>query len=680
MKKTMHTKHVVALSFISMLLFPVSCSTAQKNISSLADTYWRNDSTGDWFIGFAEKSVIFENRVWKIAHQTEQDSSFTLTLNDGRTVYVGKPAKGMRQIAVDGGAAVSCSQITTPSMPDYPTKDTRNGFVDSNYRLGDSVTIVGWLKDMPRKMWRISGEFGLTYHDIFNSRDDKSAYAKLESDGQFTLRFPLLNTTEVFVDWKRLHISSVLEPGKTYFLLVDFKTMQCLFMGDDVRLQNELVTCQHGWISEHISQSDYGKVDAMDFKARVDGAYAARMAELENLVNQHPTLSQRYIDYLSGYYRASQGFTMMQARYSMPNYALPQEYMDFVRDEIWLKATKPYTLYHDFGVFLSDYPEQLGISLMGCQNKIENNKDEYLKDAVQQLEKQGIVTLSSNEKQILDQWCTLFKQFKYDMSKAQTDDERKAIVDKFNSNELVAQVNSLFKRIGKPLDDMVITMPSRMMLAALDSIGCDRNLRDICFARSLYADINHARLPLIPAVQEFAEHEIALPAAKAAVLDLNAKYIAVSQKEMSNESNLKTSDDVAGMSDGEQILKKITEPYKGRLILVDVWGVWCNPCKEALSHSAEEYERLKEFDLVYLYLANRSSDESWKNVIKEYNVEGKNVIHYNLPQDQQSAVEHFLNVNAYPTYRLIDRSGRVLEVNADPRDLEALAKLLEKVK
>ena len=143
---------------------------------------------------------------------------------------------------------------------------------------------------------------------------------------------------------------------------------------------------------------------------------------------------------------------------------------------------------------------------------------------------------------------------------------------------------------------------------------------------------------------------------------------------------MKSAKDMAEMSDGEQILRKILEPYKGKLVLIDVWGTWCGPCKEALSHSAEEYERLKDIDMVFLYLANRSDDESWKNVIKEYNILGDNVVHYNLPADQQSAVENFLNVQAFPTYRLINRNGQVLDVNADPRDLEGLARMLEQMK
>ncbi|MBQ5721288.1 MAG: hypothetical protein IIV67_03290 [Bacteroidaceae bacterium] len=83
---------------------------------------------------------------------------------------------------------------------------------------------------------------------------------------------------------------------------------------------------------------------------------------------------------------------------------------------------------------------------------------------------------------------------------------------------------------------------------------------------------------------------------------------------------------------------------------------------------------------MYLYLANNSSDESWKKVIKQYDVAGDNVVHYNLPAEQQSTIENFLGVNSFPTYKLIDRNVQVLDVNADPRNLDALSKVLELLK
>ena len=86
------------------------------------------------------------------------------------------------------------------------------------------------------------------------------------------------------------------------------------------------------------------------------------------------------------------------------------------------------------------------------------------------------------------------------------------------------------------------------------------------------------------------------------------------------------------------------------------------------------------YDIQYLYLANRSPQDSWENVIKEYNVSGPNVAHYNLPDEQQAAIERHLNVHSWPTYKLFNRDGDMLDLNVDPRDLENLARLLEQMK
>ena len=59
---------------------------------------------------------------------------------------------------------------------------------------------------------------------------------------------------------------------------------------------------------------------------------------------------------------------------------------------------------------------------------------------------------------------------------------------------------------------------------------------------------------------------------------------------------------------------------------------------------------------------------------------GDNVVHYNLPEAQQSAVEHFLKVSSFPTYKLIDAFGNILPVNADPRNLDALVRVIEMIK
>ena len=180
---------------------------------------------------------------------------------------------------------------------------------------------------------------------------------------------------------------------------------------------------------------------------------------------------------------------------------------------------------------------------------------------------------------------------------------------------------------------------------------------------------------------QFVEENVKMPAAKAFLKAQQEKLLTLKQSTLSYAASIKSAEDLANMTDGEKIMRKILEPYKGKLVLLDVWGTWCSPCKQNLSHSQEEYERLKDYDIVYLYLANRSSDEAWKNVIKQYNVTGESVVHYNLPEDQQQAIENYIGVSGYPTYKLFDREGNLLDLKINSFNLlNDLEQLLKKLK
>ena len=583
-KKQMKMNKKTIISILLALV--VMAGQAQNTVGTLADTYWRNEKTGDWLIGITANHVIYDNMVWDIVARTEKKDAYALTISNGTTIKVGKQKKGLRSIAIDKQKPITCSRINTQALPDYPKKDLRTGFTDNGYRDGDSVTIIGWLKDMPQDEWQKGGEFRVSWNSIITD-EQEVFFAKMDSLGRFMLRFPIINTSEVWLDEYRTDIMSVAEPGETYFFLYDYKTGQKLWMGSNVRLQNELQAYPSDGHHDRIDFSQGGKVDAMDFKAQTDNTRAQSEAKLQKTITEHPTLSQRYIDYVEGEYQIIQAESMMQAKYFMPGFKLPQEYVDYVGKEFWKKASKPYTLYDDFPYFMNNYLEY------------------FLPD-------QG--------------------------------------------NDDILQ-------------------------AMLDSVGCEYPLRDIFFAHMFYEMIDGVRQPLDSLVLDHVEkHLVKMPQALAVLKNLNDKYVAIQKRSLSDTANLKSADEVTDMSDGEKILRKITEPYRGKLIHLDIWGTWCGPCKEALSHSQEEYERLKDFDLVYLYLANRSDDESWKNVIKEYNLVGDNVVHYNLPESQQSTIENFLQVHSFPTYKLIDRDGSVLDVNADPRELEGLTRLLEQMK
>ena len=634
----------------------------------LVDTYWRNDATGDWLIGIAPEHVIYNNKVHDIVSRKEKKDAYTLTLDDETTIKVSKYKKGVRTFTIGNGKPVACSPITTAALPDYPTKDTRTGFVDNGFRMGDSVTIVGWLKNMPPGLREQNPEFTVSYENIL-SGNQETAYTKMDSLGRFTLKMPLMNSSEVYIDWGRSTVGAVLEPGKTYFLLHDFWTGQKLWMGDDVRVQNELLqpfvpSRARPYGAEVPYYED--NVDLMAYWAQCDSVRLQQEADLKVVQQNHPTLSQRFLDNEAGYYRMLQGRNMMQARFCAQNSPVPKEYVDYVGENFWKKAPKPYTLYSYFTTLNRDFIDQV--------ERDRGNVD--IAVVLKRFEKEGKLVMTDEEKTILARYEKELPQVLADINAAETNEEKEKVAEAFNTSETVTKMDALLER-NMPL---LNTFGFQNLMDIVDSLGGDRKIRDIILAQRLIQRIDGTRMPLDSTVLVFAEENIQLPFALTAVKTLNDKYLAIQQRDISKSPSLKTADDVANMSDGEKIFRKLIEPYKGKIILLDVWGTWCSPCKEALSHSQEEYERLKDYDLIYLYLANRSSDESWKSVIKEYEVLGDNVVHFNLPNNQQQAIEHFLNVTGFPTYKLIDRDGTILDVNADPRHLDGLARLLDQMK
>ena len=589
---------------------------AQDTEKGLADTYWRNDKTGDWLIGITEKQVIYDNLVWDIVAQTEAKDSYTLSISDGTTIKVGKQKKGQRSMTIGNQKPVFCSPITTATLPDYPTKDLRTGFVDNGYREGDSVTIAGWFRNLSGDGRKLV----IKNHDIIiNEWVDVDV--PLDAQGRFSITIPLLNSMEVILEWNEDDAyATVMEPGKTYYFLHDGKTGQTLWMGDDVRVQNELLAIKMNEAKTYVNQSKFGSLNAMKFWALADSVRQVNEAGLEKAVKEHPNLSQRFIDFKKGYYQTEQGRDMMQAQFfTDPPYQFPKEYLDYVEREFWKKAIKPYTLYEDFSSLVDGY---VRISERSSNRNFWNQ-------ITQRLQQEGI------------------------------------------------SVNEDPQKIANTLSNIYQVM---QRLDLLDSLGCNQPVREFTLTAMLLEKIEHNNEPLDALTMSYVRKHVLMPVTLARVEQQNEKYRLDEQQDLANSSSLKSSDDVAGISDGEQILRKMTEPYRGRLVLLDIWGTWCGPCLEVLSHSQEEYERLKDYDLVYLYLANGSEESAYKNVINRYNLVGPNIVHYNLPVAQQDAVEEFLNVHAWPHFRLIDREGNVLDVNADPHNLDALAEQLERMK
>ena len=642
MKKTIITALLAIVSITGL---------AQNKIGILAGTMWRNEQTGDWDIGFTEKYAIYDCRFWEYGNLKRMNDKFEVTLvNPEKTlkVSVGKQKDGRRQMTIGNGKKQVYSLITSETLPDYPTKDWST-FKDNGYREGDTVTFVGWLKDLPKEVLDKKRLFEIDLYSIY-TKEGVEFKGDIDDEGRFIVKVPVENSQEIYADWRRSHLHTVLEPGETYFYLFDYKNKKRLFMGHNARLQNELLA--HNFIRAY-EQSDEHSMTDEQIKVYNDqwmNMYQRNVTMLDSLLNENPTLSRKYADYQRMSNVSTMAQELLQSRLFAISKKLPQTTLDFIEDNLWSNIVKPYTVSREIGWFLYYY-------LLMAQEKNTQMQQNMTFDAntLLQMSERGLFKASAEDLATIKKWQNMMEQYK----KASPDEAKK--IEEQNK-ELIEELNILMQR--PEVEDIVNDYFDMIDLKAklIDSVYQDPVLRDIAKGQLLCSRFVERRLPLNQTCMDVLS-EIQLPAIRNAIMTRNDKLLAIQQAEVEDIASLRPSSDVEGLTDGEAILRKILEPYKGRIVYLDIWGTWCGPCKEKLSESDYVKQQLKEFDIVYLYLANRSPEESWKNVIKQYKLTGDNCVHYNLPTAQQRAVEEFLHVDAFPTYKLIDKQGNIHDLH-----------------
>ena len=192
----------------------------------------------------------------------------------------------------------------------------------------------------------------------------------------------------------------------------------------------------------------------------------------------------------------------------------------------------------------------------------------------------------------------------------------------------------------------------------IDSVYTNQLMRDYCRARILSQELSRTKILTNDAVVIL--NDIKNDYFKQQVVALKSHYEELArQNEEAVKKVIAPASNVEGLTDGKAIIDKIVEPYKGKIVYMDVWGTWCQPCIQAIKASPAMKEAVKDYDIVYLYVAYDSEETAWKGCIAEFGLTKPNYVHYNLPQKQRNAVLDYLKVDGVPFYVLFDKQGNM---------------------
>jgi thiol-disulfide isomerase/thioredoxin len=121
--------------------------------------------------------------------------------------------------------------------------------------------------------------------------------------------------------------------------------------------------------------------------------------------------------------------------------------------------------------------------------------------------------------------------------------------------------------------------------------------------------------------------------------------------------------------------------YKGKVVLVNFWATWCDPCREEIPWLIEMQDKYGPKGFTVLGIA---MDEEGKPVVapfvakERYDVKGQKLpMNYPIVIGNESIAEKFGGLLGYPTSVLISKDGKQIKRVTGIINEEEISKLVE---
>ncbi len=115
--------------------------------------------------------------------------------------------------------------------------------------------------------------------------------------------------------------------------------------------------------------------------------------------------------------------------------------------------------------------------------------------------------------------------------------------------------------------------------------------------------------------------------------------------------------------------------FTGKVVLIDFWASWCAPCRAANPYIQKLYKKYRASGFEVFAVSLDVKKEAWVKAIKKDKITYTLVID-NTGWNSKVAEQYF--VDQLPTNFLIDRTGKIVAINIEGKEMfNAVKKLVQ---
>ena len=113
--------------------------------------------------------------------------------------------------------------------------------------------------------------------------------------------------------------------------------------------------------------------------------------------------------------------------------------------------------------------------------------------------------------------------------------------------------------------------------------------------------------------------------------------------------------------------------FQGKVVLIDFWASWCGPCRASNPGVLRIYKKYKDQGFVVFAVSIDAKKNAWLKAIKQDRL---TYVHVNDNGGWDAKTAAAYRVDQIPTSFLLDKTGKIVAVDLEGKDLENKIKSL----